>query len=236
MSLGKRKRKSEHAGAKNGGGHWGSREEAKAISKKVRRSNDKAVIRDEIVRSESVKAKARLADIALRLKKFETQAPLTKRRKAWIECVREALRAAAASNYPVGAVVTNSEFKILSRGRNSVFEPRFHSESHAEMNAISEFETAHAAVKKDGVILFSTLEPCLMCTARILLSGISQVIFLKKDPSGGVCELLHTLPSNYRDLSKRVRFVEHQGDRALKLIAKELYEIGEELWNDKYKL
>lgn len=41
MSLGKRKRKSEHAGAKNGGGHWGTRAEAKRISKKVRRSNDK---------------------------------------------------------------------------------------------------------------------------------------------------------------------------------------------------
>ena len=41
MSLGKRKRKSEHAGAKNGGGHWGTREEAKQISKKVRRAQDK---------------------------------------------------------------------------------------------------------------------------------------------------------------------------------------------------
>lgn len=40
MSLGKRKRKSEHAGAKNGGGHWGTREEAKRISKKVRRAQD----------------------------------------------------------------------------------------------------------------------------------------------------------------------------------------------------
>ncbi|MBK7962472.1 MAG: ribbon-helix-helix protein, CopG family [Bdellovibrionales bacterium] len=33
---------------KNGGGHWGTREEAKRVSKKVRRSNDKVVIRIEI--------------------------------------------------------------------------------------------------------------------------------------------------------------------------------------------
>jgi hypothetical protein len=31
MSLGKRKTKAEHSGAKNGGGHWGTRSEAKQI-------------------------------------------------------------------------------------------------------------------------------------------------------------------------------------------------------------
>ena len=48
MSLGSRKRKSEHVGAKNGGGHWATRDEAKRISKKVRRSNDKTAIRSEL--------------------------------------------------------------------------------------------------------------------------------------------------------------------------------------------
>jgi hypothetical protein len=40
MSLG-RKTKTEHNGAKNGGGYWGNREEAKKISNKVRRQIDK---------------------------------------------------------------------------------------------------------------------------------------------------------------------------------------------------
>jgi hypothetical protein len=31
-------RKTEHAGAKNGGGHWGKRQEAKALSKRIRRA------------------------------------------------------------------------------------------------------------------------------------------------------------------------------------------------------
>lgn len=47
MSLGRRKHKSEHAGAKNGGGHWGPREEAKQISKKLKRTGYKAIIRSE---------------------------------------------------------------------------------------------------------------------------------------------------------------------------------------------
>ena len=33
--------KTEHTGAKNGGGYWGTRKEAKTYSKKARRSADK---------------------------------------------------------------------------------------------------------------------------------------------------------------------------------------------------
>ncbi|MHA2067270.1 MAG: hypothetical protein ACXABY_23125 [Candidatus Thorarchaeota archaeon] len=36
-----KKVKTEHSGAKNGGGYWGKREEAKKVSNKARRENDK---------------------------------------------------------------------------------------------------------------------------------------------------------------------------------------------------
>lgn len=36
--------KTEHAGAKNGGGYWGKREEAKRRTKKARRGNDKVSV------------------------------------------------------------------------------------------------------------------------------------------------------------------------------------------------
>jgi hypothetical protein len=41
-------RKTEHAGAKNGGGHWGTRQEAKTLSKKLRRSIGKNTIQKEL--------------------------------------------------------------------------------------------------------------------------------------------------------------------------------------------
>ncbi len=47
MSLG-RKTRTEHTGAKNGGGYWGTREEAKEISKKLRRENKKREIKKEV--------------------------------------------------------------------------------------------------------------------------------------------------------------------------------------------
>ena len=40
--------KTEHNGAKNGGGFWGPREFAKKFSKKQRRRNDKKEIREDV--------------------------------------------------------------------------------------------------------------------------------------------------------------------------------------------
>ena len=41
-----RKLKSEHTGPKNGGGHYGKREEAKRLSKRQRREDAKRVVPD----------------------------------------------------------------------------------------------------------------------------------------------------------------------------------------------
>ena len=45
-------RKTEHSGAKNGGGFWGQRAEAKALSKKARREQSKRLLKDERSNSE----------------------------------------------------------------------------------------------------------------------------------------------------------------------------------------
>lgn len=43
-----RMKKTEHSGAKNGGGYWGPRSEAKKESKKLRRRNAKRIVRDSL--------------------------------------------------------------------------------------------------------------------------------------------------------------------------------------------
>jgi tRNA(Arg) A34 adenosine deaminase TadA len=91
----------------------------------------------------------------------------------WLLAIQEAIGAGLQGNYPAGAAIADSKFKIVSIGRNSVFKPNFRSDAHAEMNALNKFETANGRIKSEGLTLYSTLEPCLMCTARILLSNIS---------------------------------------------------------------
>lgn len=44
MAWGFKRMKTEHSGAKNGGGFWGTRREAKEASKRRRRRNDKKEI------------------------------------------------------------------------------------------------------------------------------------------------------------------------------------------------
>ncbi len=52
-------RKTEHAGAKNGGGYWGTREEAKILSKKSRRATEKKTIQKELKATVTKKINAR---------------------------------------------------------------------------------------------------------------------------------------------------------------------------------
>lgn len=40
--------KTEHNGAKNGGGYWGKREVAKHVSSRIRRQRDRAVAREYV--------------------------------------------------------------------------------------------------------------------------------------------------------------------------------------------
>jgi len=66
-------KKTEHAGAKNGGGHWGSRAEAKTLSKKARRKDSKKLIGEQSPKKPLKKTfKYRNADkqIGLLLKTF----------------------------------------------------------------------------------------------------------------------------------------------------------------------
>jgi tRNA(Arg) A34 adenosine deaminase TadA len=85
-------------------------------------------------------SKQRLEEIRARLELI--QECVTPEQKVWLVCLEEALLAGRQGNYPVGAVITDSTFRVIARSRNSVFKPVFRSEAHAEMNALSEFEAS----------------------------------------------------------------------------------------------
>lgn len=53
------KERTEHAGAKNGGGFWGTRAEAKESSKTLRRINGRRQIHEELVHGECHEEKAK---------------------------------------------------------------------------------------------------------------------------------------------------------------------------------
>ena len=51
------------------------------------------------------------------------------------------------------------------------------------------------------------LEPCPMCIARLLITGVETVKFLALDELGGMATRLHQLPTAWERLGERVEFV-----------------------------
>jgi len=102
-------------------------------------------------------------------------------------CVKEAIAAAREGNFGVGACLVNPEGEVVVRGHNRMFWPYFRSDMHAEMIVMSQWEDDHPEVKAmDGFSLFTSLEPCPMCTVRLLNSGVSHVLFGAVDLKTGL--------------------------------------------------
>lgn len=86
---------------------------------------------------------------------------------------------------PIGSVVTDSSGSILSRGHNAFAAKRL---AHAEMSAL---DGVPLDANRTELSIYSTLEPCPMCTGAIRMFQLGAVHFAARDPSAGSTELLN---------------------------------------------
>ncbi|HHH84884.1 MAG TPA: nucleoside deaminase [Firmicutes bacterium] len=99
------------------------------------------------------------------------------------QALKEALKAYAKGEVPVGAVVVHSG-EIIGRGHN-LRETSQDPTTHAEIIAIREAARNTGSWRLEGCDLYVTLEPCLMCAGAISLSRIRKVFFGASDPKAG---------------------------------------------------
>jgi tRNA(adenine34) deaminase len=99
------------------------------------------------------------------------------------EALKQARRALAADEVPVGAVVVR-EGEILSRAWNQV-EMLKDATAHAEMLAITQAEAAVGDWRLNDCDLYVTKEPCPMCAGAIVHARLRRVVFGCPDPKGG---------------------------------------------------
>lgn len=114
--------------------------------------------------------------------------------------LKEAEIALAEGEFPVGCVIVY-ENDIIASGRRTASRGEFTNElDHAEIVALRQLAVINRDVKKENLILYSTLEPCLMCFGAILLSGISKIVYAYEDTMGGAtaCDLAR-LPFLYKN-------------------------------------
>jgi tRNA(adenine34) deaminase len=111
-----------------------------------------------------------------------------------IHLAREAER---CGNLPIGALIC-LDGEIVAEGMNSIWRPLVDLTRHAEMEALRSVPE-YLWSRSREMTLFTTLEPCLMCAAAILLHQIGRLVFGALDPYGGVGVALQSLPPYFRE-------------------------------------
>jgi tRNA(adenine34) deaminase len=97
--------------------------------------------------------------------------------------LREAERALAHDDVPIGAVVVHVG-EVVGAGHNER-ELREDPTAHAEMIAIREAARALGSWRLLDTVLYVTLEPCAMCAGAIVLGRIPRLVYGAADPKAG---------------------------------------------------
>ncbi|MEN8720670.1 MAG: nucleoside deaminase [Oceanococcaceae bacterium] len=113
----------------------------------------------------------------------------------------KARAALAAGNYPVAAIIADDQGRVMAEAENTVFSAGFDSAAHAEMRVLNTFERLRPCSPRQAHLLV-LLEPCPMCTTRLLYAGLASVIYVVPDPDGGMLRHIRRLPPAWRDLAR----------------------------------
>jgi tRNA(adenine34) deaminase len=92
-----------------------------------------------------------------------------------IEALKQAWKAFQTNEVPIGAVLVKAG-KVIARGYNQV-ELLKDATAHAEMLCITSGESALENWRLSETILYSTIEPCSMCSGAILLTRIPVLVW-----------------------------------------------------------
>jgi tRNA(adenine34) deaminase len=90
----------------------------------------------------------------------------------------EAITAGERGDLPIGAVIVHDN-KVISKGSNRIFSLKT-SINHAEINAIHSCADYLYKYGRDSLI-YTTLEPCIMCISTIIQSNIRNIIYALED-------------------------------------------------------
>ena len=112
------------------------------------------------------------------------------------EAIKQAKKAAAIGEVPIGAVIVQSG-KIIARGYNKR-ETKKNALLHAEIDAINKACRKLGGWRLPDCEIYVTLEPCPMCMGAIISARIDRLYFgayyEKSGAASSVCDLSCALP------------------------------------------
>ena len=102
----------------------------------------------------------------------------------WQRAMHAALAGYIAGSAPIGAIVVNQHGQVIARGNNQFAQNRL---AHAEVEALRQVPE-HADRKRCA--LYTTLEPCPMCTSAVRLMQLDALHYAAQDPAAGAANML----------------------------------------------
>ena len=100
------------------------------------------------------------------------------------EALVQAKKALKKGEVPIGAVVVLGD-KIIGRGYNQPITTKDPT-AHAEIIALKEASNRLENYRLNEAIIYTTLEPCLMCAGALVHARIKKIIFAAQDTKSGV--------------------------------------------------
>lgn len=100
------------------------------------------------------------------------------------EALVQAKKALKKGEVPIGAVVVLGE-EINGRGYNQPITTKDPT-AHAEIIALKEASNRLDNYRLNEAIIYTTLEPCLMCSGALVHARIKKIIFAAQDTKSGV--------------------------------------------------
>ncbi len=133
--------------------------------------------------------------------------------------LEEAQAAAAEGNKPFGAVIVRGG-EVVGRGHNLV-ESDHDPTAHGEVVAIRNTCRALRTARLEGDTLYTTCEPCLMCTSAIMWAGIGRVVI--GATWADVPEYFHPEKGSLLGMAPHVRYTFEHTDGVLRDECVKLY-------------
>jgi len=108
-------------------------------------------------------------------------------------------------NLPIGALIS-LDGQLIGEGMNAMWSPSLSLARHAEMEAIRSVPPP-LWLRAHEMTLYTTLEPCLMCTGAILLHQIGRVVYGAADAFGGSGVSLGCLAPYFQEQFSRTEWI-----------------------------
>ena len=148
---------------------------------------------------------------------------MTRDEKYMKAAIREARKAYALQEVPIGCVIVQND-RIIARGYNRRNTDK-NTLAHAELAAIRKASKKTGDWRLEDCTMYITLEPCQMCAGAIVQSRMRRVVIASMNPkagcAGSVLNLLQMSEFNHQtELEKGV--LEEECSAMLSAFFKEL--------------